>query len=198
MHINKNTNELCVFLVQITLPLQYMKRIILITGGQRSGKSAYAERLALSLSENPVYIATAHIWDDEFRERVKMHQTRRGKQWINIEEEKYLSKHEIHDKVIVIDCITLWCTNFFFDREADTDCQPSVSEALNELKKEFDNFTSHDNTYIFVTNEIGSGEVSGNAVQRKFTDMQGWMNQYVASKANEVILMVCGIPTKIK
>lgn len=175
-----------------------MKKIILITGGQRSGKSVYAEKLALSLSDNPVYLATAHVWDDEFKERVRKHQERRGEQWTNIEEEKYLSRHDIYNKVIVIDCVTLWCTNFFFDREADTDTQPTVSEALEEIKKEFDKFTDKDNTFIFVTNEIGSGEVSGNAVQRRFTDMQGWMNQYVASKADEVIMMVCGIPVKIK
>lgn len=175
-----------------------MKKVILITGGQRSGKSVYAEKLALSLSDNPVYLATAHVWDDEFKERVRKHQERRGEQWTNIEEEKYLSKHDIYNKVIVIDCVTLWCTNFFFNREADADTQPAVSEALEEIKKEFDKFTEKDNTFIFVTNEIGSGEVSGNAVQRRFTDMQGWMNQYVASKADEVIMMVCGIPVKIK
>ena len=84
-----------------------MKRLILITGGQRSGKSAYAEKLALSLSDNPVYIATAHVWDDEFRQRVEKHQERRGPQWENIEEEKWLSRHIINNKVAVIDCITL-------------------------------------------------------------------------------------------
>ena len=64
-----------------------MRRIILITGGQRSGKSRYAEELALSLADNPVYVATAHVWDEEFRERVRRHQERRGPQWTNIEEE---------------------------------------------------------------------------------------------------------------
>ena len=72
-----------------------MKKIILITGGQRSGKSVYAEKLALSLSDNPVYLATAHVWDDEFKERVRKHQERRGEQWTNIEEEK-LSQQARH------------------------------------------------------------------------------------------------------
>ena len=70
-----------------------MKKIILITGGQRSGKSLQAETLALSLSDHPVYLATAHIWDEEFRQRVNRHQERRGPQWTNIEEEKQLSLH---------------------------------------------------------------------------------------------------------
>jgi len=68
-----------------------MKRIILITGGQRSGKSSYAEKLALSLSSNPIYMATSRIWDEEFRQRVIKHQKRRGPEWTNIEEEKELS-----------------------------------------------------------------------------------------------------------
>ena len=175
-----------------------MKRIILITGGQRSGKSVYAENLALSLSPSPIYLATAHIWDDEFMIRVKKHQERRGSNWTNIEEEKFLSRHNISNKVCVIDCLTLWCTNFFYDKNRDIKDQPSVDEALSALKNEFDKFTDQDATFIFVTNEIGSGGVSDNVIQRRFTDLEGWMNQYVASKSDEVILMVSGIPSKIK
>ena len=168
-----------------------MKKVILITGGARSGKSRYAEELALSLSKNPVYVATAHVWDEEFRERVKKHQERRGPEWTNIEEEMSLSRLDLTGRVAVIDCITLWCTNYFFQiQEVDT--------VLEALKAEFDKFTARDATYIFVTNEIGMGGVSDNAVQRKFTDLQGWMNQYVASKADEVILMVSGIAVRIK
>lgn len=167
------------------------RKIILVTGGQRSGKSRQAEEIALSLVNNPVYVATAHIWDDEFRERVQKHQERRGPQWTNIEEEKYLSKHDLTGRVAVIDCMTLWLTNFFFETS-------DVEQTLEAVKQEFDRFTSHDATYIFVTNEIGSGGVSENALQRKFTDLEGWMNQYIASKADEVILMVSGIAVKIK
>ena len=169
-----------------------MKRIILITGGQRSGKSSKAEELALSLSENPVYMATAHVWDEEFRERVRRHLERRGPQWTNIEEEMALSKHDMTGRVVVIDCVTLWLTNFFFANDSNTDI------SLEQAKAEFDAFTSKDATYIFVTNEIGSGGVSDNAIQRKFTDLQGWMNQYIAQKADEVILMVSGIAVNIK
>ena len=169
-----------------------MKRIILITGGQRSGKSSKAEELALSLSENPVYMATAHVWDEEFRERVRRHQERRGPQWTNIEEEMALSEHDMTGRVVVIDCVTLWLTNFFFANDSNTDI------SLELAKAEFDAFTSKDATYIFVTNEIGSGGVSDNTIQRKFTDLQGWMNQYIAQKADEVILMVSGLPVVIK
>lgn len=169
-----------------------MKKIILITGGQRSGKSSKAEELALQLSANPVYLATAHIWDEEFKERVRKHQERRGPQWTNIEEETALSQHDMTGRVVVVDCVTLWLTNFFFQNNSDT------ALSLELAKAEFDAFTQQDATYIFVTNEIGSGGVSENAIQRKFTDLQGWMNQYIASKADEVILMVSGIAVNIK
>lgn len=174
-----------------------MKRIILITGGQRSGKSVYAEKMALSLSDAPVYIATAHIWDDEFRHRVDMHKKRRGPQWENIEEERELGKISIYNKVALIDCLTLWCTNFYFD-ESESCKKPDIDKILERVKEEFDKFTKQEATFIFVTNEIGFGGVSDNPVQRHFTDLLGWVNQYVASKADEVYLMTCGIPVKIK
>ena len=171
-----------------------MKKIILITGGQRSGKSSKAEEMALQLSDNPVYLATAHIWDEEFRERVHRHQERRGPQWTNIEEEIHLSRHNLTGRVVVIDCVTLWLTNFISIEHGTL----NIEHCLARAKEEFDKFTQHDATYIFVTNEIGSGGVSDNALQRRFTDLQGWMNQYIAQKADEVILMVSGIPLKMK
>lgn len=168
-----------------------MKRIILITGGERSGKSEYAEKLALSLSANPVYVATAHVWDNEFRERIRLHQERRGPEWTNIEEEKWLSKVDVNGRVVLVDCLTLWATNFFFENEDN-------QQLLNTLKDEFARFTAQDATFIFVTNEIGMGGVPANAVQRRFTDLLGWLNQHVAANADEVTLMVSGIPVKIK
>lgn len=169
-----------------------MKRIILITGGARSGKSTYAERLALALSSHPVYMATARIWDEDFRERVRLHQERRGPEWTNIEEEKQLSRHNIEGHVVLVDCLTLWCTNFFFDLDSD------INRTLEAIRQEFDAFTQQEATFIFVTNEIGMGGTSDNELQRKFTDLLGWVNQYVASRADEVILMVSGIPLCIK
>jgi len=176
-----------------------MSRIILVTGGQRSGKSSYAEQLALSLSPNPVYVATAQVRDREFRERVAMHQQRRGPQWTNIEEEKHLSLHDLSGRVAVIDCVTLWCTNFLtsVDNPHELDAQ-GLKALLEQIKAEFDSFTAPAATYIFVTNEIGMGGVSANALQRRFTDLQGWVNQYIASKADRVVLMVSGIPVTIK
>ena len=173
------------------------RKIIMITGGQRSGKSRYAEQLAERLSAHPIYMATARIWDAEFAERVRRHQSRRGDHWTTVEEEKWLSSHDVGGRVVLVDCLTLWSTNFFFDGE-DGHQVPDVAAILRQLEDEFDRFTAQEATFIFVTNEIGSGGVSENALQRRFTDLQGWFNQYVASKSDEVILMVSGIAVKIK
>lgn len=169
-----------------------MKKITLITGGQRSGKSSYAEKMALSLSSNPVYMATSRVWDEEHRKRIERHKANRGKEWTNIEEDKHLSRHILAGRVVLIDCVTLWATNFFFDLQSD------VEKSLEGLKEEFEHFTDQDAQFIFVTNEIGMGEMSANEIQRKFADLQGWFNQYIASKADEVYLMVSGIPVKVK
>ena len=196
-----------------------MKKIILVTGGQRSGKSTYAEKLALELAagEQAVYMATSRIWDEEFAHRVQLHKDRRGPQWINLEEEKYLGRHNVAGRVVLIDCVTLWSTNFFFDLSTEDslpdnaggavttmsaqqaqDSATLVERTLQQIKAEFEEFTAQDATFIFVTNEIGLSGVSENKVQRQFTDLLGWLNQYIASKADEVVFMVSGIPMKIK
>ncbi|WP_297448500.1 bifunctional adenosylcobinamide kinase/adenosylcobinamide-phosphate guanylyltransferase [uncultured Alistipes sp.] len=169
-----------------------MGSITLITGGQRSGKSSFAQRLALERSESPVYIATSRVWDDEHRRRIERHRADRGPQWTNIEEEKHPSVHDLGGRTVVVDCVTLWCTNFFFDLGGDTD------RALAEAKAEFDLLAAVDADFIFVTNEIGLGGVSENALQRRFTDLQGWVNQYIAQRADAVYMMVSGLPLRIK
>jgi len=169
-----------------------MSYIHLITGGERSGKSTYAESEALRLSESPIYLATARVWDEEFRQRILRHQERRGPEWTNIEEDIRPSKHDFTGRVILIDCITLWATNYFFDMQQDVD------QALEALKKEFDTLIQQDATFIFVTNELGMGGMSESRTQRLFTQLQGWMNQYVAARADRVTLMVSGLPLTVK
>lgn len=169
-----------------------MSYIHLITGGERSGKSTYAESEALRLSRQPVYLATARIWDEEFRQRILRHQERRGPEWTNIEEDIRPSKHDFTGRVVLIDCITLWATNYFFDMQQDVD------QALEALKKEFDTLVQQDATFIFVTNELGMGGMSESRTQRLFTQLQGWMNQHVAARADRVTLMVSGLPLAVK
>jgi len=169
-----------------------MAKVIFITGGQRSGKSSFAQNEALKLSPSPVYLATSRIWDDDFKKRVDRHKIDRSENWINIEEEKEISKYDFSGKVVVLDCITLWLTNYFSDYNYDVDT------SLNEAKKEWNKFIQKDFTVFVISNEIGMGIHGETEGARKFTDLQGWMNQYIAKQANEVILMISGIPVTIK
>ncbi len=163
-----------------------------ITGGQRSGKSSYAQKLALELSDNPVYMATSRIWDEGHKERIKRHQSDRGKEWSNIEEEKELSKHNLSGRIVLIDCVTLWLTNYFFDNDSNID------KSLEEAKMEFLKLLESDAHFIIISNEIGMGGHPTDELQMKFTDLQGWMNQFIASYADKVTLMVSGIPMKVR
>ncbi len=169
-----------------------MVNITFITGGQRSGKSAYAQKLAERQSKSPIYLATSRIWDEDFKKRVARHQSERGEQWQTIEEEKYLSRHKLTGKTVLLDCITLWLTNIFHDKEYHT--EPSLEFAKSEWQK----LIQQDFTLIVVSNEIGMGVHPTHVSARKFIDLQGFMNQYIAALANHVYVMVSGIPVKIK
>lgn len=167
--------------------------IVLITGGERSGKSTYAENYAIALSHKPLYVATARKWDADFQVRIDRHQNDRDERWSTIEKEKQLSEIDFSGKVAVIDCVTLWLTNYYVDTKND------VALCLHQAKAEIDAIANQENsTIIIVTNEIGMGLHADTAVGRKFTELQGWMNQYIAQKAETVVLMVSGIPLKIK
>ncbi|HLR33199.1 MAG TPA: bifunctional adenosylcobinamide kinase/adenosylcobinamide-phosphate guanylyltransferase [Fodinibius sp.] len=166
--------------------------IYLITGGQRSGKSSHAQELALSLTDEPIYVATARLWDDDFQARVKRHQHDRDERWTTVEVEKALGSLKLNGKVAVVDCVTLWLTNFFMD--TDQNVERSMKLAKDELKQLF----RQDATLILVTNEIGMGTHAPTESGRKFADMQGWMNQFIAEQADQVILMVSGLPVQVK
>jgi len=168
-----------------------MAQITFITGGARSGKSSFAQRMAESASPNPVYLATARVWDEDFRLRIQRHRNDRGQHWINIEEEKQLSSCEVEDQTVLLDCITLWLTNIFFDNQFDMD------RSLEEAKAEWNRFVQKEMNLIVVSNELGMGVHPIEESARKFADLQGWMNQYIAQQASQVFLMISGIPVKI-
>jgi adenosylcobinamide kinase/adenosylcobinamide-phosphate guanylyltransferase len=166
--------------------------IYYITGGARSGKSAYAQKLALKLSDNPIYLATARNWDADFDQRIKRHQADRDERWENIEEEKNLSKLDFTNKVVVIDCVTLWLTNFYVD------CKYNIEEVLLQIKAEVELLAKQNATFIIISNELGMGLHADSESGRKFTDLQGWTNQFIAQKADQAILMVSGLPMVLK
>ena len=168
--------------------------ITFITGGARSGKSSYAQNQALLLSDNPAYIATAKVYenDHEFKDRVQRHQSDRDERWTSIEEQLYVHKLQLNNRIIVIDCVTLWLTNFFSLFKYD------VQQSLNAFKQEIDIISKTNNRFFIISNEIGMGIHAETEIGRKFTDLQGWANQYIASKANKVVLMISGIPLVVK
>ncbi|KZS41548.1 adenosylcobinamide kinase/adenosylcobinamide phosphate guanyltransferase [Aquimarina aggregata] len=163
-----------------------------ITGGERSGKSSYAQNLALQLSPTPYYLATSRIWDENHRQRIDRHVADRDQRWISIEEEKEISKVIVENSVVVIDCVTLWLTNYFVDT------QNNVQESLALAKEEFYKLLQKKATIIIISNEIGMGVHATTEVGRKFTELQGWMNQHIAKHADKATIMVSGIPVEIK
>lgn len=166
--------------------------IYYITGGQRSGKSSYGQKLALELADNPIYLATARNWDGDFQKRIDRHQQDRDERWENLEEEKHISKLNLKGRVVLLDCVTLWLTNFFVDEKNN------VEKCLSLAKEEFDKLIQQEATFIIVSNEIGMGTHAHTELGRKFTDLQGWMNQYIAEKSNKAILMISGLPIQLK
>lgn len=166
--------------------------IYYVTGGVRSGKSRFAQAYALTLSASPTYVATAKIWDDEFSQRVQRHRDERGPEWTTIEAERDIHTLPLANQVVVIDCVTLWLTNLFmaFDNNID--------QTLTAFKLEIDGLNQLPGTFIIISNEIGMGVHAQTEVGRKFADLQGWANQYVAAQANEAILLVSGIPLYLK
>ena len=190
--------------------------VYLITGGCRSGKSSHAQHLCEKLCADPIYLATSKAWDDDFRDRVRRHQRDRGDHWTTIEEPLRPSEHSASfgGRAVLVDCLTLWLTNYFMEAGAFTepdgdknatasddadDVRGASERALALVKAEFDRMVAQwDATFVFVTNEIGSGLHADGAASRRFVDAQGWLNQHVASRADAVIHMVAGVATAIK
>jgi adenosylcobinamide kinase/adenosylcobinamide-phosphate guanylyltransferase len=166
------------------------KEIILITGGARSGKSRYAEQRVGEMGGRRLYVATAEARDEEMAQRIAEHRQRRGNQWRTIEEpleltQALLAEHGKTDCALV-DCLTLWTSNLLIRRD-----DKYASEKVEELIEKLPQLNFH---LVFVTNEVGWGIVPDNPLARKFRDLAGWTNQCVAQAANEVILMVAGVP----
>ena len=180
--------------------------IILCSGGARSGKSEFAEQLALSLKGRKAYVATGQAFDDEMKDRIKKHQLRRGKEWITFEIPLYLHKNWEQIKnvsdVILIDCLTMFTSNHVFahgDINTQEDFNRIESIILEELRlllQEINN--SNDKTVIFVTNEIGLGIVPENKLARYFRDITGRVNRDVASAANKMYLTISGVTIELK
>ena len=170
-----------------------MTRHALVLGGARSGKTAFAESLAMRSGSKPVYLATAEALDAEMRERVASHQRGRGERFATIEEPIALSDALLvaareHD-VILVDCLTLWITNLLI---ANQDVAMAVSElgaTLVQLKTA---------RVILVSNEVGLGIVPDNAMARTFRDLAGSAHQRLAEVCDDVYFVAAGLPMTLK
>lgn len=178
-----------------------MGRIILITGGARSGKSSIALEKSEAIDSKRLFIATSPHTDLEMQDRIRRHQQeRQGRGWETLESEIEIARHlEIKGNtfgVILIDCITLWVNNLMFHSS------PSAEINEDHIKELCDEWLNRVPTIsadlICVTNEVGLGIVPDNPVARKYRDLVGAANQCIGKAADEVILVSCGIPHTIK
>lgn len=170
------------------------KEVVLITGGARSGKSGYAEERAVRLGTKLLYVATAEPGDDEMARRIAEHRKRRGERWVTVEEPleigSALAEHQGKVDCAVVDCLTLWVSNFLIQRGEE-----SVVKATEDLIQGLPRLNFH---LLFVTNEVGWGIVPDNPLARQFRDLSGWVNQSIGRVADEIILMVTGVPVVVK
>ncbi len=177
-----------------------MAKIILITGGARSGKSRYAQEQAEALEGSRAYLATCPSPsgdDSEMLARVDSHKEERvGKGWQTIEEEVDLKKIMIANqdvRVFLVDCLTLWISNILYafpeisEEEIGIRCRELVSTCRER-----------EGTVFLVTNEVGSGIVPENSLARKFRDLSGRCNQELGRLADQVVLVACGLPLFLK
>ena len=184
-------------------------RIIFCTGGARSGKSEFAEELALSINGQKGYIATGQAYDEEMKHRIHLHQERRKNRWKNYEVPYYISEyiHGILEKcsVILVDCLTMWTTNLLL-QDGEFTSQDDINQRevsiLAEVQQVLDcvrNYeSSEEKTIIFVTNEIGLGIVPENKLARIFRDVMGRVNRLVASNSDEAYMTMSGITIDLK
>ncbi len=175
--------------------------LILVTGGSRSGKSAYALQRAGAFPGPRLFIATAQAFDDEMAARIEAHRRGRGPGWALTEEpvavaaalSKALAGSPVAAATVVIDCVTLWVTNLILSDETLGERQ--VADRAEELAAIARAASA---AVIVVTNEVGSGVVPDNALARRFRDCAGRANQILAASAQEAWLMVSGLPLALK
>jgi adenosylcobinamide kinase/adenosylcobinamide-phosphate guanylyltransferase len=188
-----------------------ISKIVFVIGGARSGKSTFAFTEASKISGRKAYIATAEALDEEMKQRIEQHKRQRGEDWNTYEEPlkiaDVIKKIEGGYSAIVVDCLTLWLSNLMH-------AGLNITNVINDLIKVLDSVNvgatlaitqnnvgagaSPAPTIYIVSNEVGMGIVPDNELARRFRDMAGLLNQKIAEVANEVYVIIVGIPIRVK
>jgi adenosylcobinamide kinase/adenosylcobinamide-phosphate guanylyltransferase len=171
------------------------QKIIFITGGARSGKSSFAEGLAVRLPGKRAYLATAQALDAEMVARIEHHRQRRGSAWDTYEEPLAVAElvHKLSGRydVVLLDCVTLWLSNIMARTRSIDEIDARIVELISAMK-------AFSGTCIIVSNEVGLGIVPDNTLARQFRDVAGIANQKFALAANDAYFLASGIPLQIK
>jgi adenosylcobinamide kinase/adenosylcobinamide-phosphate guanylyltransferase len=173
-----------------------MSKVTLVTGGARSGKSRYAEKLAESFAPMRGYLATGQAGDAEMAARIARHRGRRGGEWQTVEEPLELSRAIARADgiytVLLIDCITLWLSNLLFH------CEEDAAQVLQHVASFTESFGTLETPLIIVSNEVGMGIVPEHRLARSFRDLAGEANELIAARADEVYVTISGLPLRLK
>lgn len=179
-----------------------MGKIILVTGGARSGKSRFAEQYIARVGQHIGYIATAEVYDEEMAFRVKLHRQRRPAEWKTYEAplDAHVALREAGREcdAVLFDCLTLYMSNILCSLDSFEDSHQNYSLAKEKLDALIDQAKANRGTTVFVTNEVGSGIVPGDHLSREYRDVAGIANQWMARAADEVYLVVCGLAVNVK
>jgi adenosylcobinamide kinase/adenosylcobinamide-phosphate guanylyltransferase len=180
---------------ELTMQETRQGSVTLVLGGVRSGKSRYAQQLA-EQSRRVVFVATAKVTDDEMRTKIQRHREDRPKEWLTVEEPldlpKVLAEHELDCEVIVVDCLTIFAANLLEAEGEDNGAIERRAEALCQALR------AVQCSVVLVSNEVGSGVVPAYPLGRRYRDLLGEINQKVARIADDVVLMVAGLPLALK
>jgi adenosylcobinamide kinase / adenosylcobinamide-phosphate guanylyltransferase len=168
------------------------RKIVLVIGGARSGKSAFAEDLAAKSGLAKVYVATGQAFDREMSDRIDIHKSRRGPEWENVEDPfdlaGVLRGTAGVGKAVLVDCLTLWITNLMLEQKDFVAEAGALLELLPTLEGQI----------IFVSSEVGLGIVPDNYMARAFRDHCGKLHQQIGAIADEVYFVAAGLPLKMK
>lgn len=186
-----------------------MSKIILVTGGARSGKSTFAENKVKEMGQQIGYIATAKVTDADMAKRIEHHKQSRPSEWPTFElyqDFEVLSKDDAFTRcdTLILDCVTIMITNIMFDTETDYDnCSPDRIMVVEAVVKEqvtrlLEFFRNSKKNLVLVSNEVGLGLVPPYRLGNVFRDIAGRMNQLIAREADEAYFIVSGLPMKLK